>query len=304
MVHSAVRKALSTNHLAPSLDFDYDVNFTIKAENSKQNIPKDFSNQVFKKDETQREKNNRVNWSSLYDELEKKAISQEQYQLTNEDLIGQTTLIIESAANEISSIKDFFSKEDLLADSEKMFFQISSKYIVLQMKTAFMILDQQAARERILHDRFEKNMANHKNYIQQLLFPIKVELNPADFQLVSELENEIRNLGFDFDVLTAEHSLILKGVPFEADEGEIIGFFEGFIEQSKHFKETLLLEKNTSLLRSLARKLSLKSNSKLSQPEIKSLIEQLFSCSNPNYTPFGKKIYVTLDSNQLDSFFM
>ena len=72
----------------------------------------------------------------------------------------------------------------------KAIMQLHNGFILTQVKSGLILIDQQSAHERILFERFKTILANKNGASQQYLFPQNIELNPADFALVMELEEE------------------------------------------------------------------------------------------------------------------
>ena len=79
--------------------------------------------------------------------------------------------------------------------------------------------------------------------------------------------------------------------------------FEGLIEQYKYNKEKLELSTYENLAMSLARYSSVKEGKVLNDEERRSLIDQLFGCKNPNYSPFGESTYVIFEMEKLEGYF-
>ena len=137
---------------------------------------------------------------------------------------------------------------------------------------------------------------------QQLLFPEMIELNQTDFSLVKELEQEIKAIGFSFEYF-GSNTLAINGIPsmLNAESGQKI--FIGVLED---YKKNFLEYKNRNadnLALSLAKNSGIKKGKILNHTEMKSLIDQLFACKNPNYTPDGKLIYYILGNEKIEESF-
>ena len=91
-------------------------------------------------------------------------------------------------------------------------FQVELNYIVAQMSTGLLIVDQQAAHERILYERYLKQLKLAQGPSQQSLFPPVIELSPSDFELVSGLLPELHSLGFMISVF-GNQAVVVQGVP-------------------------------------------------------------------------------------------
>lgn len=182
---------------------------------------------------------------------------------------------------------------------EKNTFQLHSRFIVAQVKSGMMLIDQNLAHERILFEKYLARLNGGKGFTQQLIFPQVVTLNPADFAMILEIEHEIRDLGFDFEVFGA-NAFIIRGIPSEVQDLPEKELFEHFLEQIKDSKAQINLPKKEMLARSLAKRSALKSGKNLSQLEMNALIDSLFACATPGFTPEGKAILTILSLDFLE----
>ena len=156
--------------------------------------------------------------------------------------------------------------------------------------------------ERILFERYAQNLDQGKTSSQQLLFPETVDFVAADAELLNELEEEIKNLGFDFDKM-GKTSFVVSGVPSELKDQNVKKVLEGLLEQFKMNESELKLERHENLATSMARSASIKSGKKLGQEEMKVLVDELFACDMPYSLANGKPTIVTLDLDELNNQF-
>ena len=204
-----------------------------------------------------------------------------------------------SAANELP---DLNSKKPNTVD-KKSVIQLRNRYILSQVKSGLMIIDQEAAMVRILFERFYTNMAQQsQGASQQLLFPTTIQLAPADFALMIELKEEIRSLGFLIEEF-GSNAIIVNGIPVDVDGGDEKEMLESFIEQFKINKAEIEVSNQENAARSMAKRTANRSVQSLDEGEMKALIEQLFTCSNPNYSPTGKKTIAMMSMDKIDALF-
>jgi len=162
-----------------------------------------------------------------------------------------------------------------------------------------MLIDQQAAHERILYERFLFQLNNHKGLSQQTLFPQTVTLNPADFELVNDLLPDFLSLGFQIRNF-GKNTLIIEGVPADiAEHNNLESVLEQLLEDFKNNVSQLKLNKRDNLARTLAKNAALKIGTQLSSQEMNNMIDQLFACNMPNIAINGKQIVVTLTLTEL-----
>lgn len=293
VIRAAVKKSLSVNNIAPSLDFDLDVNFNVAPQIRHGQEGSSFSSNAHF---PRQENNNLKYWESLYDNNIKQ--SRLNYDF-DDSAKGESngSFTIQSAANNLP-----LENMREVSEENKTPYQVHHKYIIHQIKSGIIVVDQQAAHERILYEKFLNALEVKQIASQQCLFPQALELNPADFSLVMELESEINAIGFSFSVF-GKNTIVINGVPVEVQTGQEKELFEGLIEQFKRNKSELSLGKKDNVAQSLAKRSAMKAGLRLTPIEMSSLIDQLFACSNSNYSPSGELTFITFTLDKLEGFF-
>ncbi|RLD19251.1 MAG: DNA mismatch repair endonuclease MutL [Bacteroidetes bacterium] len=287
VIRAAVRQALATHNVMPSIDFANDINFgqfrtteapvtdSDTAYTQFRNIPKD---------------RNLDNWESLYgDQIKQSKLNYDVDNGTQEE----STIHKESAIN---------NPQEEIAALDGNTFQVQGNYIISPIKSGLLLVDQEAAHERILYERFVGQLANRSGNAQQCMFPQNIELNPGDFSLVMELQDEISALGFLFEEF-GSHSIVINAMPAGLPANNEKELFEGLIEQFKRNKSELSISIPDNLARAMAKRSSLKEGQQLNNQECKSIIDSLFACENPNYAPDGSKTFFILDLKRIENLF-
>jgi DNA mismatch repair protein MutL len=165
-----------------------------------------------------------------------------------------------------------------------------------------MIVDQQAAHERILFEKLVQLLKSKTAQSQQSLFPQAITFNAADFALVMEMQQEIEALGFRIEVF-GKNTILVNGVPGNILSRGERGLFEGLIEQFKINQAELSVPLGENLARALAKRASIKAGQVLVREEMKALIDQLFVCTSPNYSPDGRPTFFIFDMSKIESYF-
>ncbi|WP_296699020.1 DNA mismatch repair endonuclease MutL [Algoriphagus sp.] len=296
VVRSAVKQALGAHHVVPSLDFSFDVNFTenwTKDSSKKDQVDREYSYKSYNTPEFK--KSSTSGWERLFE-------GNDSHKKPLEHPMDDDTEVItfQSRASQMES------REFLITNSEEestgTTFQVELNYIVAQMSTGMLIVDQQIAHERILYERYVKQLNSAQGPSQQCLFPPTVQLSASDFVLVMDILPELHSLGFMVAEFGKE-TIIIQGVPADIQPKSEKELFEGLIEQYKNFKNELSLDNRENLARSLARKSAIKRGQKLNSQEMETLVGQLFACQNPNYGLSGNKTFIKLDLSSIHSFF-
>jgi len=297
IMHSAVKRSLGRFNISPSIDFDQETGFSSMISLKKpedivpptinfnpdfnpfgqsNNMPREYAYQSSGEYKPAVSKN----WGSLYEIVKHQPQEQSALELEPE------------------------GEDEQLAPVQKQLMQVHNKYIMSQIKSGIMVIDQQAAHERILYERFLLHLEDRKGASQQSLFPQTVTLSPNDFELAKSLLDDIKSLGFEVREF-GKNTLVIEGIPVDLGSNNFneTQLFEHLIEGFKNSQQELKLDKRDALARSMARNSSIKSGVSLEQEEMNTLIEQLFACKTPNFSISGKPVIQTIGLTEIDKKF-
>ena len=180
--------------------------------------------------------------------------------------------------------------------------QVLNRYVLLPVKSGLMLLDQEAARERILYEQYA-NEERGAVASQTLLFPRPLTFSPADYAVLTELTPSLHQLGFRFAEF-GPHTIAIEAVPADLPAQGEQALLEGLIEQFRSGAAPLRLDRREALARALARRVAqATSQPRLPDVEMSALVDRLFACQVPSYTPDGRPTVVLLDGEQLAAFF-
>ncbi|HEY5917153.1 MAG TPA: DNA mismatch repair endonuclease MutL [Chryseolinea sp.] len=283
VVLSAVRQAIGAHNLTPAIDFNADVNIISKLTNASAQSKEVYFEERFSSSLTH---SNQDNWEKMFEGNEKVIM-----QTPRQQDPPVQTLRFESSLNQSEG-----------SIEEKVCFQLHNKYIVKQVRSGMMIVDQQAAHERILFEKLVQQLKSKSAQSQQSLFPQAITFNAADFALVMEMQQEIEALGFRIEVF-GKNTILVNGVPGNILSRGERGLFEGLIEQFKINQAELSVPLGENLARALAKRASIKAGQVLVREEMKALIDQLFVCTSPNYSPDGRATFFIFDMSKIESYF-
>lgn len=298
IIHSAVKRSLGKFNISPTIDFDVETGFSgmITPKAPEDIVPPTISfnpdfNPFAGEKSTGRTPSygggfdvktaGNKNWGSLYD-------------IVKQDTVEQATMGLDGAARQDDNFKPL----------QKQLMQVHNRYIVSQIKSGLMVIDQQAAHERILYERFLVHLEDRKGASQQSLFPQTVTLSPNDYELAKSLLEDIKSLGFEVREF-GKNTLVIEGIPVDLGSGNIneTQLFEHLIEGFKNSQQELKLDKRDALARSMARNSAIKNGVSLGQEEMNTLIEQLFACKTPNFSISGRPVIQTLTLTEIDKKF-
>ena len=176
--------------------------------------------------------------------------------------------------------------------------QIHGSYILATIKGGLILLDQQAAHERILYERFHDSLEKNKGFTQKQLFPVTIHLNTQDTELLRSILDDVNALGFDLQHF-GDNDFVIHGLPADIEginEKEVI---EGLLEQYKAAREALRLDKRELLARAMSRQMAIKRGKKLSPGEMRALIDELFACRDYLTAPNGNRTFIKYSLEEL-----
>ena len=298
IIRSAVKRALGKYNISPTLDFNQETGFSqmITTKAYEDIVPPQiafnpefnpFSTDLkpvreipFLRNNNESRMPSSANWGSLYE------IITPQTQDQNEFFLGGR-----------KQVELHVPKNQKMG--ERQIFQLHHRFIISQIKSGFMLIDQQAAHERILYERFLQQLENRQGASQQSLFPQSVSLNPGDFELVKDLLPDIQALGFQIREF-GRNTVVVEGIP--ADLGNNISeveMLEHLIEGFKNNQSALKLDKRDNLARSLAKNAAVKAGTALSAMEMNLMVDELFACTMPNTSLNGKPVIITVTLEEL-----
>lgn len=291
ILRTSVKQSLGKYQIAPTLDFETESSFTLPY-NFEQNevvIPKIKVNPNYNPFERElpltfkgspSNDKNLKHWDKLYP-------SQSDFEKLRKN---------EEKQPEQLSIEK--TTDDETKQESRICFQLHRTYIITQIKSGMMIIDQQLAHERILFEQFCHSLEMHKSTCQQLLFPQTVELTPNDSMLLKDILNDLKNLGFDIAHF-GNNTFVINGIPPGATEQECKNLLEKFLESYKLNTDEPTFSRNQQLALALAKNIGIKHGKQLNNEEMNSLIDLLFACSNPNYSATGKPIFQIIKIEEL-----
>lgn len=180
--------------------------------------------------------------------------------------------------------------------------QLHNKYIMAQIKSGLMIIDQHVAHERILYEKALKIYEADFPFSQQLIFPPTITFDPAEFALLEELKPYLIKLGFSFKTF-GKYTILLEGVPQDIKAGAEDAALKEILNEYVYNQREKRLEGVDNVAKSYACKAAIKAGDKLTINEMRILADNLFMTSNPYVCPHGRPIVIKLSLDELDKRF-
>lgn len=304
-VQSAVKHALAQYSVTPTLDFELDASIQHSEAVSQPFTPeKQYSaaGTSLYKTFTQKNQAHFINSKSDLEHWDtslapvKKSINE------NAEVDFSNSENQKSGNNFTSYLKDVHQITINKKPSSEEFIQVHKTFIIVQNENGFIVIHQQNAHERILYERFANAMKGRPIAIQRSLFPVTLEVTPADSVLINDLIPDLNLLGYQVEPF-GNNTFVIQGSPADVPDGNEKASLEKMLEQYKHFSMDVSFSKREKLLRSMAWQQSVKAGTFLDKKEITSLVEELFACEIFNTTPNGKPIFLEFKKDELDKMF-
>ncbi len=294
-VQAAVKHALAQFSVTPTLDFDLDASiqqlpsiqqpFTQKKQDAATSTPifKGFTQKYQAHFIESSRKGELKHWREFYEG--KEAITDER--LPN---LGASDLATDSG-----------QQPSLISENAELT-QLLNTYIVIPTTNGFLLVHQQGAHERVLYERLKSVALGQPIATQRSMFPVTLELVPADASILEEIMPDLNQLGYLIEPF-GKNTYVVQGTPADVDQGNEKVVIDTLLEQYKNFSNDMKLSRREKLVRSLARQQAIQSGLRLTEREMQGLVNDLFACEQPNITPDGNPVYLEFKQDQLERMF-
>ncbi|MCH5599848.1 DNA mismatch repair endonuclease MutL [Niabella ginsengisoli] len=194
------------------------------------------------------------------------------------------------------------NKLAFIVDEHTDLAQVLNTYILYPTENSFLLINQQAAHERVLYDQMSAAVNGTPIATQSSMFPSTLELSPADSVLLAELLPYFKILGFLIEPF-GNNTFVIQGTPADLESGNEKQIVDFTIEQYKHFSTDIKISSREKLVRSLARQRAIKTGTRLTEREMKQLLSDLFACDPFNIAPDGNPTYLEFKQDQIERMF-
>ncbi len=137
---------------------------------------------------------------------------------------------------------------------------------------------------------------------QRSMFPATLELTPADAAVMEEIITDLQQLGYTIEPF-GKNTFVIQGTPADVEAGNEKHIIDILLEQYKHFNTEVKFSKREKLIRSLARQQAIKTGVRLTEREMRQLVNDLFACEQSNVTMDGNPTYLEFKQEQLEKMF-
>jgi len=194
------------------------------------------------------------------------------------------------------------TSEHLIEDKSPAHYQYKGCYIMTAVRSGLMVIDQYRADVRIRYEHYMKQFGDHPGNTQRLLFPEVISFSPSETAVLDQLLPELACVGFDISSLGGG-SYAVSGVPAGLEGVQPAILVQEVVSETADQQGNSLEQIHSALALGLARHAAIPHGQVLSNEEMESLVNQLFVCSNVNYTPDGKVILAIMPQCEIEKMF-
>lgn len=202
----------------------------------------------------------------------------------------------ESIGKQIN-IFDYVPKEK--EKNIKILGQVFGTYWLIEFEETLFIMDQHAAHEKVLFEKFLLEFKSKNIATQELLIPIQVNLNSIELDKVLKLIPELLSIGFDIEQYS-NNSIIVRAVPYNMYKLNIKELVEDIIKDISLDKSLSTNEKIYISIATKACKAAIKGNNIISEEEIKTLVKEMLELDNPYQCPHGRPTVIRMTKRELE----
>lgn len=278
---SSVRKAIQKDEMVPEFS-------TETSPGAREEIKSHFQSRRYRRPFTPKYPSNEI-----------KSESEDQTE------INFTNLNLKTTSDEIPIVPE--SNSSLAAETDKQptqanLWQVHNRYILSQIKSGLVVIDQHVAHERILFEKILKYLEHQRNVpSQQLLFPQTLDMALEDYLVFSEIKKWLEKIGFSINELSGR-TIVIEAIPADVKVGHESKILIQILDYYRE-NEGDKYQPHEKIAAAFACKNAIKSGDKLSLEEMNSLVDQLFATKEPYFCPHGRPVIITFGLEELDKKF-
>lgn len=232
-------------------------------------------------------------WEALYDNLN--TVHPEKQDTT---LFGFNSTDSKEETIDPGQQDSMIAADDIASTRSNEHYQYKGSYIITAIPAGLMVTDQELAHERILFERYMKDMARSTVASQRLLFPDAVQFTVAEMLMLPEILPEMESLGFELTNLGGGNYAI-NAVPASLGNANAAQTVSNMVSAAVESNTNVRNELYTSLAASMAHNTSIVHGQVLSAEEMENIIASLLACENTRYSPSGKEIYHIIPDSEI-----
>ena len=285
ILQAAVKDAIGKFCEIPQIDFDTEGRPDIPVFNPEQQAqpPQPSYNATYNpfKQHAERPPKPVAGWEQLYDHLSQRRPTEAE--------------IFDTPSEEPQHVE----AEPLIEEKSPVHYQYKGRYIMTAVKSGLMIIDQYRADVRIRYERYLSQLEARTVNSQRMLFPEIVRFSPSDAVVLKKILPELQGMGFELSDL-GQYSYGIQAIPTGLDGLNYVQLVHDMVHDTIEKGTGSLHDIHCALALSLARHAAIPQGQILTNEEMENMVNELFVCSNVNYTPDGKAILCILPQREIE----
>ncbi len=287
---AAVKESLGKFNAVPTIDFDTEgmLDIPVYENNASVAPPRTNYNPDFNPFKTSESSYSRpqTQWENLYKGLEKVRTS-----YSEADYL--------SMPDEEPSI---LNGESSFMEKSSQHYQFKGRYILTSVKSGLMIIDQQRAHVRVLFDRYLSQIEKKQGASQGVLFPEVVQFPASEAVMLESIFDDLAAIGFELSNLGGG-SYAINGVPTGTEGLNPVDLLRNMVHTTMEKGNDVKRDIQSTIALALAKSAAIVPGQVLSNEEMNNLVDSLFICEVPNYTPDGKTVLSVIPETDIDRLF-
>ena len=219
------------------------------------------------------------------------------------DGFGLGSKLLEELVNATNNKKETYQEEflgsDYVASAIKVIGKLFKTYILVEYGSNLYLIDQHAAHERILYERFKREVDKNKLVVQPLMFPFVLSVNATEYNIITECLPQIKELGFDIDEF-GDRTYKISSVPMLLSNINFEQFFESFLSDAAVYNSLKFSDIIKEKLMQHSCKSAIKAGNDLSVQEIENLFLQMNDEKIPLFCPHGRPVMIEYTKTELE----
>lgn len=246
----------------------------------------------------------KVDWEDLYGGLEKASKLNRLQPEQPEEPLFETTFQASfetTTEPEAPAATTLYTGEPVVEKSGQHL-QFKGRFVLTSVKSGLMLIDQHRAHIRVLYDRYTIQLSQKQGVSQGVLFPEILQLPASEAAVLESIMNELAAVGFDLSNLGGG-SYAINGIPSGVEGLNPVELVRSMLHTAMEKGNDVKDEIQHILALTLARATAIVYGQVLSNEEMNRLVDDLFACAAPNYTPDGKTVLSTIKEDEIEKLF-
>ena len=332
ILSAAVKESLGKFNAVPSIDFDMEGMPDIPTFNQTQPIepPQVHYNSDFNPFKTSSSYGGgnysrpKVDWEGLYDGLERASKMNEPEE--EEPFVDETgwssapvaadmpeermPYVVETepapsvptSSEPTSLTSSLYANSGLSSEKGALHFQLKGRFILTSVKSGLMLIDQHRAHIRVLFEQYMNQIRQKHGMSQGVLFPEIIQLPVSEAAVLESIQDDFSAVGFELTSLGGG-SYAINGIPSGIDGLNPVELVRNMLHTAMEKGSDVKEEVQTILALTLAKAAAIVYGQVLSNEEMANLVDNLFACPSPNYTPDGRIVLATIKEEDIEKLF-